>query len=297
MRADGVLAIMIRLAGACSLAIFTGCQGASYATVEFERFADSTVGAGSVSYLTESHEGCELRVELHNLQPGHNYWLCLNALSPKGKDSSLLGNLRRQGWPEGRFDEKGEGYWDFATLTASEDTTCSERFLLPLEPKADPYEVKLLVKDIAARGQVILQAPKLEFLIDAPRPISLGSMVTLGSIVAALLVASFVGYRLMRSRPPAKSRRTDGRMDDESDRKPPKKRWLADAMLLVRDHPEYTDRQIAENIGVHPSQLSRSKEYQRAADLVRGQKTHLPRGRIQIDPDTGLRDVEGYSDN
>jgi hypothetical protein len=57
-----------------------------------------------------------------------------------------------------------------------------------------------------------------------------------------------------------------------------KRRWVADAMLLVRDHPDWSDAAIANEVDVNPSQLSRCSEYKMAAAMARGQKSDLPRG-------------------
>lgn len=72
--------------------------------------------------------------------------------------------------------------------------------------------------------------------------------------------------------------------------------WLAYAMLIVRDHPDWSDRKIANNVGRHSSQLSRSEEYQRATAMARGSKENRPRGRVTIDPEKGLRDIEAWDD-
>lgn len=73
--------------------------------------------------------------------------------------------------------------------------------------------------------------------------------------------------------------------------------WLAQAMLLVRDHPDWSDAEIARRVGKDKSTLSRSKEYQAAAAMARGVKDARHRGHISVDPDSGLRDVEAYSDD
>ncbi|REJ90647.1 MAG: hypothetical protein DWQ34_16950 [Planctomycetota bacterium] len=74
-------------------------------------------------------------------------------------------------------------------------------------------------------------------------------------------------------------------------------RWLAEAMLLVRDHPDWSDASIAERVGRHKSQLSRSPEYQTAAALARDPQRDPPKGRITVDPRSGLTDVEAYSED
>jgi len=70
-------------------------------------------------------------------------------------------------------------------------------------------------------------------------------------------------------------------------------KWLAEALLLVRDHPEWSDTKIAEQVGKHPSTLSRCDEYQAAAALARRQRSDLPRG--YRDADSGA--LEAYSDD
>ena len=69
-------------------------------------------------------------------------------------------------------------------------------------------------------------------------------------------------------------------------------KWLATAMLLVHDHPDWSDAEIARRVGKDKSTLSRSKEYQAAAAMARGVKDDRHRGHISVDPDSGLRDVE-----
>ena len=74
-------------------------------------------------------------------------------------------------------------------------------------------------------------------------------------------------------------------------------KWLAEAMLLVSDHPDRSDRQIAKDVGKNPSTLSRSRVYQAAAALARGDTDKLKRGHITRDAETGLTDVEAYADD
>lgn len=87
------------------------------------------------------------------------------------------------------------------------------------------------------------------------------------------------------SGPPAPATRRDARA-----------RWLAEAMLLVRDHPDWSDRRIAECVGRNPGTLTRSKEYQAAAKMARGHRDQIVQGFIERDPDTGHTDVEAFSD-
>jgi hypothetical protein len=73
--------------------------------------------------------------------------------------------------------------------------------------------------------------------------------------------------------------------------------WLATAMLLVQEHPDWSDARIAREVGKHPSTLSRDKTYQAAATMARGDKSDRRRGHVTVDPDSGQQDVEAYSDD
>lgn len=70
-------------------------------------------------------------------------------------------------------------------------------------------------------------------------------------------------------------------------------KWLAEAMLTVRDHPEWPDATIAERAGIDKSQLSRSPEYQMAAQMARSPKT--PDGSVTVAD--GDRSVEAVDDS
>jgi hypothetical protein len=65
------------------------------------------------------------------------------------------------------------------------------------------------------------------------------------------------------------------------------KSWLPQAMLLVRDHPDWPDSQIAEAVGVNKSTLSRNDQYQKAAQLTRGGGADRHRGYITSDRNGG----------
>jgi len=56
--------------------------------------------------------------------------------------------------------------------------------------------------------------------------------------------------------------------------------WLAEAMLMVRDNPAQSDAAIARAVGVHRSQLTRSREYKLAAGMARNQGQRPARGRV-----------------
>jgi len=69
-------------------------------------------------------------------------------------------------------------------------------------------------------------------------------------------------------------------------------KWLAEAMLLVQKHPDWSDRSIARTVRKSPSVLSRSKVYQAAAKIARGDKLDLRKGHRTFDADSGLADIE-----
>ena len=73
--------------------------------------------------------------------------------------------------------------------------------------------------------------------------------------------------------------------------------WVAQAMLLVQEHPDWPDAKIAREIGVDPSQLvvKRCPEYQRAASMSRRTGRVRP-GTVSVDPDTGERTLEAEDD-
>lgn len=71
--------------------------------------------------------------------------------------------------------------------------------------------------------------------------------------------------------------------------------WLAKAMLLVRDHPEWSDAKIAREVGVNPGTLSRSGVYKAAKKLARGSSTDRFRGYMKVDPDSGMKEVEAVA--
>lgn len=72
------------------------------------------------------------------------------------------------------------------------------------------------------------------------------------------------------------------------------KGWLAEAMMLVRDHPDWSDREIAKVVSKDRSTLSRSPEYQAAADIARQQGGRVLRGHVTTDPESGQRGIEAY---
>ena len=71
--------------------------------------------------------------------------------------------------------------------------------------------------------------------------------------------------------------------------------WLAEAMLTVRDEPHLSDAEIARRVRVNRSTLSRSKTYQAAAAMARGNRERRPSGIVVSDRD-GQLSVDGVTE-
>ena len=132
-----------------------------------------------------------MTIELSLLKPGEDYWLSLNAAFPDSPENTIIGGLKDPDWPEGGFYKdpqtgKKEGFWDFATITANRQGTFRGTFLLPLPPREDAYSVKLLVKEIHAGGDVIIQAPFIVFVVD--RSFTIWVWAAVGFVCFALTV-------------------------------------------------------------------------------------------------------------
>jgi hypothetical protein len=70
-------------------------------------------------------------------------------------------------------------------------------------------------------------------------------------------------------------------------------RWVAEALMLVHAHPDWSDAKIARRVGIDKSQLSRCEEYRRARVVLKGD---VPSGHAETDADTNSRrGVEAYS--
>jgi hypothetical protein len=77
-------------------------------------------------------------------------------------------------------------------------------------------------------------------------------------------------------------------------RKERRRRWVAEAMILIQEHPDLPDKKVAEIVGVHPSALSRCGTYQQAKRIAQ-QRQPPPAGHVDIDPDTRTRHLEAYT--
>jgi hypothetical protein len=295
-----------------------GSDDTEYSTVELERFGDSATGSGRAHYAKISNAGCELTIELGLLRPGKDYWLCLNAVFPDNPENAILGNLKPKSpdWPEGQFYDnpvtgEKEGFWNFATITADEYGTFSGTFLLPLPPREGAYSVKLLVKEIYPKGDVILQAPLLRFTVKSSAIRWAGIFITAVLLSISLAV---VLLRFRHKRAEKKNQEISPTLNDDKkigletanidetasfprrgDKKTRRIEWIVKAMLLVKDHPEWTDKKIAEEVKIDPAQLSRCQEYQKCAKEVRCGDPP-PKGYLRINPETRQQDTEAYSE-
>jgi hypothetical protein len=71
--------------------------------------------------------------------------------------------------------------------------------------------------------------------------------------------------------------------------------WLASAMLLVRDHPELSDAEVARQVVKNKSTLARSREYRVAAALARG--AGLPSGTVMPNLGNNQQELEAIGDS
>lgn len=63
--------------------------------------------------------------------------------------------------------------------------------------------------------------------------------------------------------------------------------WLPTALLLVRDHPDWSNKRIAKAVGIDPSALSRSPVYERGAEKARA-RGDVKRGFVKRTADGGV---------
>lgn len=73
--------------------------------------------------------------------------------------------------------------------------------------------------------------------------------------------------------------------------------WLAKALLLVREYPDWSNARIAQEIGVDPAQLTmkRCPEFHAAAAMARDGQPK--RGHVTFDRQSQTSDVEAYDDD
>jgi hypothetical protein len=73
-------------------------------------------------------------------------------------------------------------------------------------------------------------------------------------------------------------------------RKERRLRWKAESMLLVQEHPDWHDKEIAQAVGISPTTLSRCREYKLAAKMARCRA--VPKGHVSRED--GGRQLEAY---
>lgn len=74
-------------------------------------------------------------------------------------------------------------------------------------------------------------------------------------------------------------------------------RWVAEALLLRKEHPEWPDAEIARQVGVHAGTLSRNKTYRAARAMVHSGKGNPRRGYVIRNDDTKHSDIVPTTDD
>jgi len=76
--------------------------------------------------------------------------------------------------------------------------------------------------------------------------------------------------------------------------KPPRAVWVAQALILRRENPDWKKKRIADEVGIHPVQLS-PKRCREFAALEAASMGKLPQGFVATDEDTRQQNVEAVS--
>jgi hypothetical protein len=177
--------------GVCLSASPADCAETDFAVAKLDPFGDAGAGVGSIRYARRASGAWELQVDLERLRAGEQYFLSLNASEPGSPTSEILGRVDVGGWPRGAFYrrpiEGQEGYWDFAAIPADGEGKYVGRFVLPLPP--GQYAVKFLVKERFGRGEPVLQATGLRFVVESPSAGWRLAVLGLGAVAIALLSA------------------------------------------------------------------------------------------------------------
>ncbi len=99
--------------------------------------------------------------------------------------------------------------------------------------------------------------------------------------------------KLRDARDDGNSHETAPAAEPKAKRRVRRAKWLAEAMLTVQDHPEWSDAAIAKHVNIDKSQLCRSREYRAAASMARHPK--IAAGSVKIIK--GNRELEAVDDN
>lgn len=114
--------------------------------------------------------------------------------------------------------------------------------------------------------------------VDAPQPQDAGPELSAGPAVEPQDLTGDAGH------------------DSPITRRQRQLKWLAEAMLLVKEHPDWPDAEIARRVNKSPSALSRNDMYQAAAKMARDGEPDLLRGHVTQSEDGELSDVEAYAE-
>lgn len=113
---------------------------------------------GKIEYCRRSGPEFKIALYLEGLPRNHAYMLCLNGW-PGRPGNEELKEYGRQG--EGKNQE---GYYNFKEVPTDEHGKINEVVSVKLKPAE--YQVKFLVKDIAADYKVVLNNDNLKFMIE-----------------------------------------------------------------------------------------------------------------------------------
>ncbi len=172
---------------------------------------------------------------------------------------------------------------------------------------------RLAVNEAKQDGSAAAVCPKLEQaqiiyerLISAARSSAQDNGGRKDFDSAKLELGSIARALINWTKPPMSSNATSNQNDNEDEpikltslvsKSNEKLRWLAQALFLVQEHPDWSDAEIARQVGKHKSTLSRDEIYQAAAALARGNKNDVRRGHVSIDPESGRLDIEAYTED
>ena len=174
------------------------------------------------------------------------------------------------------------------------------------------------IEDVCSAGLEATLLPKLEALFDAhnllldeaKQPVPAGALEQHCLAIDALIdIANSAGkhleergavhsddvVELIHEEGSSAGNKTADEQPEPKNKNVERAKWLGQALLHVRDHPDWSDAKIAREVGKHPSTLSRDKTYQAAAAMARGDKSDWQRGFIKVDPDSGQQDVEAVT--
>jgi hypothetical protein len=161
-----------------------------------------------------------------------------------------------------------------------------------IDPTANPEQQWTALLFQALRGHRLK-------LVHQHNALGLTSESTIYEEIDAPFSASMTALSELGLSGKAEEARGDSSSTSPEEPKRDRYREIIQAMMLIRDHPDWSDRRIAKNVGVSPSTLSRSAEYKTAKSLARSEPGDRPRGYVHkehgtveaIDPDSTDGDI------